>query len=341
MPTLQDVASLAGVSTATVSKVLSNTPYFSDETRDKVLHAVKELGYVPNLAARALSTGKTRIVAVVFPYIYDPIFKDPLVMAILEGIEAEFSRSQYNLLLSTPRLLEDGFDENYDQLIRSGYIDGLIAIDSVPIASAAAPAIQHGIPCVVIGYHQQDFSVHSDDLHGGTLQMQHLLDLGHRNIGIISIPEHLNFATNNRVEGQRRVALAAGLDYDRFPLALGDFSTRSGAEAARQLLTQHPDLTALICLNDRMAMGAIQQLGSMGLRVPADISVVGYDNISTAAIFSPSLTTVNQRASEMGEVAAAMLFEILDGELPVPTILTPQLCVRGSSAAPRVIEKVL
>src|SRR5215207_9299732 len=103
MPTLQDVAKKAGVSTATVSKVLSNTPYVSDATKAKVLEAVEALGYRPNLAARALSSGKTHIIAVVFPYIFDAIFKDPLVMAILEGVESVCTEQHYNILLSTPR----------------------------------------------------------------------------------------------------------------------------------------------------------------------------------------------------------------------------------------------
>src|SRR5690606_4338433 len=151
MPTLQDVAKRAGVSTATVSKVLSNTPYFTEETRLKVMAAVDELGYLPHLGARALSMGKTHIVAVVFPYIYDAIFKDPLVMQILEGIESESTQRGYNLLLSTPRLSKDGPDLHFQQMIRSGYLDGMIAIDNVPLASVAKSAYDRKIPHVVIG----------------------------------------------------------------------------------------------------------------------------------------------------------------------------------------------
>jgi LacI family transcriptional regulator len=125
MPKLQDVARRAGVSIATVSKVLSNTPYFSTETREKVLEAVKELGYRPHFAGRALSTGKTHIVGVVFPYIYDSILKDPLVLAIIEGIEDELNQQGYNLLLHTPRLTSESVDESYTELLRSGYLDGM------------------------------------------------------------------------------------------------------------------------------------------------------------------------------------------------------------------------
>ncbi|MBN8618508.1 MAG: LacI family DNA-binding transcriptional regulator, partial [Anaerolineae bacterium] len=108
MPTLQDVAQKAGVSTATVSKVLSNTPYVSETTRLKVMEAVNELGYTPNLAARGLSSGKTHIIAVVFPYMYEAFFTDPLVLLILQGIEGECTQRGYNILLSTPRLRANG-----------------------------------------------------------------------------------------------------------------------------------------------------------------------------------------------------------------------------------------
>src|SRR5688500_16069914 len=151
MPTLQDVAQKAGVSVATVSKVLSNRPYFTEETRDKVMLAVRELGYTPNFAARALSTGRTGIIGVVFPYIFDAIFKDPLTMQILEGIESECKLRNYNLLLSTPHLTEEGTDDNYRQLVHSGYMDGIIALDNVPKASVVTPIDQTRTPVIAIG----------------------------------------------------------------------------------------------------------------------------------------------------------------------------------------------
>ncbi|MEO0564175.1 MAG: LacI family DNA-binding transcriptional regulator, partial [Chloroflexota bacterium] len=135
MPTLTEVAKRAGVSTATVSKVLSNTPYFTEETRQKVMQAVEEIGYIPNLAARALSTGKTHIIGVVFPYIFDTVFTDPLVMEILQGIETVCREQGCSVLLSTPRIDDGEVENSYVQLIRSGYLDGIIALDNVPVAS--------------------------------------------------------------------------------------------------------------------------------------------------------------------------------------------------------------
>jgi DNA-binding LacI/PurR family transcriptional regulator len=333
VPTLEDVAKRAGVSTATVSKVLSNTPYFTEETRSKVMRAVAELGYIPNLAARALSSGKTGIIAVVFPYVYEAIFTDPNIMNTLEGIEAECTPRGYNLLLSTPKLSADGPDAHYQQLILSGYLDGVIAIDSYPLASSIKVAQEKGVPVVVVGYQECDAFVQHDDQAGGQMMMQHLIELGHSRIGIIGAPFDVNFGTQYRSRGARIVAEAAGLDYDAFPTVYGDWSTRSGADCAATLLEQYPDLTALFCHNDRMAMGAIQQARAMGRNVPDNLTVTGYDDIPTASVFSPPLTTIDQRSPEQGRLAARMLFEVLAGKSPDPIVLPPWLVTRQSSSA--------
>lgn len=331
MPTLEDVARRAGVSTATVSKVLSNTPYFTAETKRKVMRAVKELGYVPNLAARALSTGKTHIIAVVFPYVYEAIFTDPNVMHTLEGIEAECTQRGYNLLLSTPKLSVNGTDVHYLQLIQSGYLDGVLAIDSYPMGSALAPALERGIPGVAIGYGQGEYRVRHDDHMGGRIIAEHLLGLGHTRIGIITVPEVMNFGMAQRALGMREAFSAAGIDCAALPTCQGDWSTESGARCARELLTHHPDLTALLCMNDRMAMGAIQVARELGRDVPGNLAVTGYDDIPTAAIFAPPLTTINQRAPEQGRVAAQMLFEVLEGGAPESVVLPALLVERQSS----------
>jgi DNA-binding LacI/PurR family transcriptional regulator len=331
VPTLEDVAKRAGVSTATVSKVLSNTPYFTEKTRAKVMRAVEELGYVPNLAARALSSGKTHIIAVIFPYVFEAIFTDPNVMNTLGGIEAECTQRGYNMLLSTPKLSANGPDMHYQQLILSGYLDGVIAIDSYPLASLVGVVQQKGIPAVIVGYKPHDYYVRHDEHAGGQLIMQHLTALGHTRIGIIDVPLDVNLGVEHRVGGVRAAAQAAGLDYDSFPALHGDWSTHSGAFCAAKLLKDHPDLTALLCLNDRMAMGAIQQARSMGRNVPDDLSVTGYDNIPTAAVSAPPLTTIDQRSPEQGRLAAQMLFEVLRGKAPDPILLPPYLVVRQSS----------
>lgn len=331
MPTLEDVAKRAGVSTATVSKVLSNTPYFTEKTRQKVMKAVDELGYVPNLAARALSKGKTHIIAVVFPYVYEAIFTDPNVMYTLTGIERECTQRGYNMLLSTPRLSIDGPDMNYLQLIQSGYLDGVIAIDSYPLGSALDPVLERDIPAVALGYGQSDYYVRHDDGLGGRMMFDHLLELGHRQIGIVSVPEEMNDGLPHRMGGARTSCVEAGMDYEALPIIYGDWSTESGLRGAEALLSAHPDLTAIFCANDRMAMGVIQYAAEHGRSVPDDLTVTGYDDIPSAAIYSPALTTISQRSPEQGMAAAAMLFDLLDSKSPEPVVLAPHLRVRQSS----------
>lgn len=335
MATLTEVAKRAGVSIATVSKVLSNTPYFTEETRQKVMQAVEELGYMPNLAARALSSGKTHIIAVVFPYIYDAIFTDPLIQHMLEGVEAECSQKGYNLLLSTPRLSETGPDDNYLRLIQSGYLEGIVALDNVPLTSVLTPAIKKKIPAVAIGYGKHKYFVRSDDMQGSQSMMDYILSQGHRHIGVISVVEDLHYSIQQRMNGYREVADGYGVDFDAFPKAQGDFSIVSGTQCAEQLLGQYPELTAIICLNDRMAIGAIQYAQSQGLSIPDDITIVGYDDIPTSQMMVPAITTVNQKAPTLGRLAMQMLFDLLAGNKPDPQIVPTELMVRQSSAPPR------
>ncbi len=299
------------------------------------MRAVDELGYVPNLAARALSSGKTHIIAVVFPYVYEAIFTDPNIMNTLAGIEAECTPRGYNILLSTPQLASDGPDTHYQQLIRSGYLDGVIAIDSYPTASALKPVQEKRIPAVVIGYEACDYYVRHDDQAGGHQMMEHLIALGHTRCGVIDVPEDTNYGVKYRQIGVQTAAEKAGLDYEAFPRMHGDWSTSSGSMCAGELLKNHPNITALICYNDRMAMGAIQQARSMGRAVPGDLTVTGYDDIPTAAVFAPPLTTISQRSPEQGHIGAQLLFEVLDGNHPEPVELAPLLVVRQSSASPR------
>ena len=161
--------------------------------------------------------------------------------------------------------------------------------------------------------------------------MEHVTSLGHQHIGIIGVPEKLHYSIQHRIAGLKSAAEKAGIDYTALPRADGDFSTTSGSRCAAQLLRGYPDLTALVCLNDRMAMGVIQYAHESGRDVPQDLTVVGYDDIPMAAASSPPLTTIDQQAPKLGQAAAVMLFDVLDGRLPDPITLPTPLVVRQSS----------
>lgn len=349
MATLREVATLAEVSTATVSKVLSNTPYVSAETRERVLHAVQTLGYEPNLAARALSKGKTYNIGVVFPYNYDHLFADPHTLAILEGVETECTQRGYNILLSTPRVPVEQSDQ-LRRLVRSGYLDGVIALETLPAAPVSAMLEQFRHPWIAIGTESvlgPLNTVQSDDFSGAKAIAAHLIALGHRQIGIIGVEDIALAAAERRMEGYRAAFEEAGLDFARVPKVVGNFSTESGHRAAGELLALEDRPTAVLCLNDRMAIGAIQRAYEGGLSVPEALSVAGFDDIPNAATLTPPLTTVRQPAYAMGRKAAEMLFERItvrptrsarvmrkaDIRNFPPVVFAAEMVVRGSTTA--------
>ncbi|MFP4321479.1 MAG: LacI family DNA-binding transcriptional regulator [Anaerolineales bacterium] len=290
---------------------------------------------MPNLAARALQGGKTRILGIVFPYVYDHIFTDPLIELLLEGIEAECNAHGYNMLLSTPRLNGNGLDVNYLSLVQSGYLDGVVGLEYFPSMSVLEPVRVAEIPAVAIGYHPHPYIVRNDDRSGGALLMAHVLGLGHRHIGIITLPEGSHLSITQRMQGLRDAAAEYGLDFDAWPHCEGDLSSPSGWRCAQALLNAHPHITALVALNDRMALGAIQYLHQTGRDVPRDVTVVGYDDIPMAALFSPPLTTINQQATETGRIATQILLQLIDDDIPAAVTVPTQLVVRGSCAPPR------
>lgn len=337
MITLKQVADRAGVSSATVSKVLSNTPYVSVETRERVLQAVDDLGYVPNLAARALARGRTYNIGVIFPLIHTSLFSDPQTLSILEGVETVVSARGYNILITTPPTPVQKSDQ-YRRLVRSRYCDGLILLENLPDQRMSRFVAAHGYPFVAIGYQSlEDHSntIRIDDYEGAYAAAQHLADLGHRHIGIIAAGPMPMFSIRERLRGYRDALTAAGIDYERLPIAHGTFSIDSGGAALLRLLAGAcPRPTAILCVTDLMAFGAINAARGAGLRLPHDLSIVGFDDIPLAAHIDPPLTTVRQQSRALGETAATLLLDILEKKQSTfdPVVLPTQLIVRGSTA---------
>jgi len=339
MTTLKQVADRAGVSSATVSKVLSNTPYVSADTRARVLKAVEELGYVPNLAARALARGRTYNIGVIFPLIYTSIFTDPQTLSILEGVETVINERGYNILITTPKMPVQQSDQ-YRRLVQSRYCDGLILLENLPDELMSSFVASHNYPFVAIGYQSledKSNTIRIDDYHGAYQAAKHLADLGHRNIGIIAVGPVSMFSISERLRGYRDALASAGIDFDRLPVACGSFSIESGAQALRQLLKADPRPTAVLCVTDLMSLGAINAAKSAGLNVPRDLSIVGFDDIPLAIHIDPPLTTVRQPSRQLGETAANLLLDILEKKQTTfdPVVLPTQLILRGSTAPVR------
>ncbi len=332
MPTIDDIARLAQVAPSTVSKVLNNRPHVSRATRARVEQVIAATGFVPSQRARRLVTGRSCILGLLIPYTSDQLFADPHLLEIMRGIEAEATEREYNLLLTTARTTLDAASALV-RLLRSDVIDGAIVVETHDVQPFAETLQQRPAPWVVIGYASPGVvpAVHADDFSGALAATRHLLGLGHRRLGVISsLPRP--FALDERLRGIRTALGEAGQHLDEHLIVTGDFSPASGERAAHCLLERPDPPTAIFALNDRMAAGALRAAASRGLRVPEDLSVVGFDDIALASLLTPPLTTVRQSGYSLGRAAAALFFQCLDGQTPeAPAIIPTELVVRDSS----------
>jgi LacI family repressor for deo operon, udp, cdd, tsx, nupC, and nupG len=329
---IREVAKRAGVSTATVSRVLSRPDVVSPDTRSRVLKAVERLGYAPNSVAKNLRTLKSRKLLVTVPDISNPFFA-----LILQGIEDMAQKNGYSVLLGDTQHDEQR-EERYALMLKQKEADGLIFLGH-RLPKLAAAVVQELAPNCAPIVNGCEFSadlcvpsVHIDNAKAASEAMRHLYDLGHRRIGVVTGPL-LSPLSRDRLKGALACASAQGADGDIL-IRHGDFSIRSGAESAATLLTCPDRPTAVFCFNDEMAMGVIGQARSRGLRVPDDLSVVGFDDIRFAQCTDPPLTTVAQPMREIGEGTVRLLLEILNGSqiAPVSITLPHTLQVRASTA---------
>lgn len=335
---MADVAQLAGVSKATVSLVMSgraaSSPIrISQETQAKVLAAAQKLGYNINVIARNMSAERTHTLGLVT---HEFVEYGPAV--ILASAQAAARAHDHFLMVAGT---EPEADAIYEQIIRldSWRVDGIFV--AVPMIGewhqALFQRLQLHIPVVWLEGAALSASIHSvgvDNIRGGELAVEHLLSLGHRRIGLISGPHHW-LAAQHRLLGWQRAMAAAGLSPDAAAISEGDWTAPGGYRAACSLLDRCPDLTAIVAHNDNMALGAIRALHERGLRVPADVSVVGYDDVPAAQYLAPPLTTVRQNLARVGQVAVDLLIEA--GKDPARVrqeTVMPELIVRESSGPP-------
>jgi DNA-binding LacI/PurR family transcriptional regulator len=334
--TIKDVAAEAGVSYQTVSRVINNHANVSDKTRQLVQQAIERLNFRPSLAARTLPQRRSFIIGLIIPYEADYLFRDPNLLTQISGIDAEANAHDYNLLLSTAGNSDSGL-EAYQRLLRNQVADGALVIETASIEEGGKLLTRQNYPYVTLGYdlsNPQGYSVHSDDRAGARAVTEHLLDKGHRRIGLINGPSMGAVASmHQRLLGHQAALQAAGLQFDPALMVYGDYTRSSGQRATETLLDLPQPPTAIFAFNDRMAMGAIRALHAAGLHVPKDVAVVGFDDIPTAADFSPSLTTVRLSARSMGQVATQMLFTLIRGEIAKKreAVLPARLIVRDSS----------
>jgi LacI family transcriptional regulator, repressor for deo operon, udp, cdd, tsx, nupC, and nupG len=335
MSNIREVAKRAGVSTATVSRVLSRPDVVSPDTRVRVLKAVERLGYAPNSVAKNLRTLKSRKLLVTVPDIANPFFA-----LILQGIEDAAQKNGYAVLVGDTQD-DETREERYAQMLKQKEADGLIFLGH-RLPRVAASVVQELSPLCAPIVNGCEFSaelgvpsVHIDNAKASAEAMQHLFELGHRAIGIVTGPLRSPLS-RDRLAGARASARERDCEPDLIVMQ-GDFSIQSGAEAAEALLQREHPPTAVFCFNDEMAMGVIRCARRRGLRIPEDLSIVGFDDIRFAQCLEPPLTTIAQPMRAIGEGTVRLLLEILNGHhvTPVSVTLPHTLQVRSSTAAPR------
>jgi DNA-binding LacI/PurR family transcriptional regulator len=325
---MADVARLAGVSQQTVSRVLNESPHVRADTRQRVLDAMRKLEYRPNSVARALVTGRSKTLGVVS---FDTTLYGPA--STLFGIERAAHDAGYFVSIVSLRSLDRASVLSAVGRLRDQGVDGILVIAPQESAVQALVNLPQDVPIVAAEAGPDDAVplVAVDQVAGARSATQHLLDLGHHTVWHISGPRDW-LEAQARVDGWRATLDAAGAPAP--PILVGDWSARSGYELG-QRLAQTADVTAVFVANDQMALGVLRSLHELGRRVPAEISVVGFDDIPEAAYFSPPLTTVRQNFNEMGRRSLLRLLEEIRSGVRTPTRETvpAELVVRGSTTA--------
>jgi LacI family transcriptional regulator len=333
---MRDVAERAGVSVTTVSHVINETRPVSDELRQRVLAAMQELGYQPNLLARGLRRGETHTIGMIVPDSANPFFAE-----LARGIEDTVFEQGYNVILCS----SDGdLDKEllYATVLAEKRVDGILFVAAGVSTEHIQTLQEQRMPVVVVDREVPDAAVDSvltDNARGGWLATRHLLDLGHRRIGCIAGPSDVT-PSAERITGYRQALDESGIPVDEALIVKGDFQYEGGYQAARQLLVIDDPPTAIFACNDLMAVGAISAAAEMGRRVPAELSVVGFDDVSLASFANPPLTTILQPKHEMGVIAATMLLERMhEPEMPPRRrMLDTSLLVRRSTAPLSVLK---
>jgi LacI family transcriptional regulator, repressor for deo operon, udp, cdd, tsx, nupC, and nupG len=330
MVKMSDVAKMANVSTATVSRVLCNPETVKEQTREKVIGAIKELNYQPNVLARHLRRNETHTILVVVPNIMNTVFSE-----IVGGIEQAAAKNNYKVLLrNTNRDVENEY-QALDHL-KQHQVDGMILL-SERIDKNTLEALSREYPIVLATAYIEGLKVPAvsiDNISSSREATEHLIKLGHKRVAHITGPMDSSI-TADRLRGYQQAMLHHELKIDSILVQEGDFTFESGYNLMLKFLSLNNPPTAVFSANDEMAFGAVKAIKDKGLRVPDDIAVVGFDDIKFSSIFEPALTTVVQPKFEMGKKAMELLLEQMQGVAPSQTqyVLDSKLVIRESCGA--------
>ena len=332
--TLKDIANKLGISITTVSRGLAGYSDVSEGTRLRIRETAEELGYQPNITARRLKKQRTDTLGFILPT-FGPRFSDPFFSEFIAGIGNKAAEHEYDLLVSTHAPYSEDEKRAYLRATQHGWVDGLIVIRTREKDERIQHLAAHNFPFVVFGRSNLDIDfpyVDEDGTAGMRLVTEHFIELGHQRIGFVTPPSELMFS-RFRLLGYQDTMAQHGLPIDPDWIVTGNLTQRGGAEVVDKLLAIQPRLTAIICGNDLMAIGAINRIQQHGLQVGKDIAIAGFDDIPTSTFSNPPLTTVAQPIYDIGWRTCEMLIDLINGRSLKQrhVLLTPELVVRASS----------
>lgn len=328
--TIHDVAAAAGVSVSTVSRVLNDKDDVAAETYSRVQQVISELGYASSLAARGMRSQRTNVIGLIMPDV-----ASPYSIAVMQGVNRAISQFDYDLIIYTNGDIRKNASADQESYFVS-LLNGSIT-DAVIVVTPAATNFSTAAPVVAIDPNNESPecpAIMSTNYDGAMQVMEYLIGLGHRRIGFINGRPELISATR-RLQGYADGLARAGLPYNDALIEIGDYTTETAVACTHTLLALDDPPTAIFAANDQTAMGVYQAAKAAGIRIPEDLSVVGFDNIRDSEFLNPALTTVNQFIDEMGYIATEMVVKLVKGEELESNLekVSTQLVVRESCKA--------
>jgi LacI family transcriptional regulator len=327
---IEQIAKLSGVSRSTVSRVLNSDPNVKETTRSRVMEVIERVNYRPNVVARRLASGRTHVLGLVIPTAVASLFTDPYFPGLIEGVSSACNAREYSVMLWLAEPEQER--RTIGQIANNGLLDGVIIASSLMDDPLQQTLIQIGMPFILIGRHVADPNVSYvdvDNLNSAREAVAYLIRLGRRRVATITGPANM-IAGADRRAGYEAALRDRGIAPDLNLIAEGDFTEVGGYMAAQRLLPHQPD--AIFAASDSMAVGALRALREAGRRVPADVALVGFDDMPFTARTDPPLTTVRQPIQRTGQLAAETLMDMLDerSSRPRRIILPTELVIRAS-----------
>ena len=322
--TIKDVARLAGVATSTVSRVIADSSRISEETKSVVREAMKQLGYHPNAIARSLVNKTTNTLAVVMPQSAEKALLNPFFSQALSGISSACHEEGYCILMSTGSTEEEQL-QSIKSIVMSGRVDGVIILYSSVKNLVLEELKEANFPLIVVGKPLEPENVlfvDNDNVEAAFIVTEKLIKKGHKKIALLSGYFDYVFSLD-RLEGYRAALLENGLDFDRSLIAEAEFTKEDGYDKMKEMLNQENRPTALVVTDDVMAFGAIEAIKEAKISMPEEIEIISFNNVPLAEFCSPSLTSVDIKASRLGFEAARLMIENIKGKAEEQKVMVP------------------